>query len=110
MYFLLGVVLEIIFVIFFSLLGMASVPNVMDKSQDESRKISAFLFSPMIGFAIWLAFTCCLVMFLPYNRIFLLGMLIIAVIFIYYKREKLYLPNNKGMWGFILVVLAECVK
>ena len=105
MYFLLGVVLEVIFVIFFSLLGMASVPNVMDKSQDESRKISAFLFSPMIGFAIWLAFTCCLGMFLPYNRIFLLGMFIIAVIFIYYKREKLYLPNNKGMWGFILVVL-----
>lgn len=34
MYFLLGVVLEIIFIIFFSLLGMASVPNVMGKSQE----------------------------------------------------------------------------
>ena len=105
MYFLLGVVLEIIFIIFFSLLGMASVPNVMGRFQDESRKISVFLFSPMIGFAIWLAFTCCLGMFLPYNRIFLLVMLVIAVIFIYCKREKLYLPNNIGMWGFILVVL-----
>ena len=103
---ILGVSLEVIFLIFFTLLGMASIPNTIGKSQDEDRKVSAFLFSPMIGFAIWLAFTCCLGMFLPYNRIFLLVILIIAVAFIYYKRNNLYIPNNKGMWVFILAVLA----
>lgn len=102
---ILGVLLEVIFLIFFALLGMASIPNIMGRGQDDARKISAFLFSPMIGFAIWLAFTCCLGMFLPYSRIFLLVMLIIAIVFIYYKRNNLYIPNNKGMWAFVLAVL-----
>ena len=102
----LGVFLEVIFLIFFALLGMASIPDIMGKNQEEDRKVSVFLFSPMIGFAIWLAFTCCLGMFLPYNRIFLLVMLIIAVALIYYRRKNLYFPKNKGMWIFVLTVLA----
>lgn len=102
----LGVLLEIIFLVFFAMLGMASIPDNMGKNRDEDKKVSTFLFSPLIGFAVWLAFTCCLGMFLPYNRIFLLVMLIIAVAFIYYKRKNLYIPKIKGMWGFILAVLA----
>lgn len=103
---ILGVLLEVIFLIFFMILGMASIPNIMGKNQDEDRKVSTFLFSPLVGFAIWLAFTCCLGMFLPYNRVFLLVMFIIAVAFIYYRRKNLYIPTNKGMWVFVLVVLA----
>lgn len=103
---ILGVLLEVIFLIFFALLGMAAIPNSMSNNQDGGGDVSAFLFSPMIGFAIWLAFTCCLGMFLPYNRIFLLVMFIIAVAYIYYKRKSLFIPNNKGMWVFVLVVFA----
>lgn len=102
---LLGVFVEVVFIIFFALLGMASVPSVMGKSQDEYRKVSTFLFSPMIGFAIWLAFICCLGMFLPYNRFFLFVILIISIAFICYKRKNLYIPNNKGMWLFVLATL-----
>lgn len=103
---ILGVLLEVVFLILFVLLGMASMPSTMGKDQSEEKKIAAFLFSPMIGFAIWLAFINCLGMFLPYNRIFLLVMLVIAVAFIYYKRKNLFIPNNIGMWLFVLVVLA----
>lgn len=102
---LLGVFVEVVFIIFFALLGMASVPSVMGKSQDEYRKVSTFLFSPMIGFAIWLAFICCLGMFLPYNRFFLFVILIISIAFICYKRKNLYIPNNKGMWLFVLATI-----
>ena len=102
---LLGVSLEVIFIIFFALLGMAAAPDTIGNQQDERERISTFLISPIVGFAIWLAFTCCLGMFLPYNRVFLLSMLIIAVAFIYYKRKKLFLIYDKGMWGFIVVVL-----
>ena len=103
---ILGVFFEIIFLIFFALIGMAAIPGSVAKSQDEDGKVSTFLFSPMIGFAIWLAFTCCLGMFLPYDRSFLLVMLIIAGAFIYFRRENLYIPNNKDMWVFVLAVLA----
>ena len=102
---LLGITLELFFLIFFALLGMASIPNTIDNNQDGSIRISTFLITPIIGFAIWLAFTCCLGMFLPYNRVFLLSMLIIAVAFIYYKRKKLFLVYDKGMWGFVVLVL-----
>lgn len=106
---LLGAILEILFLIFLALLGMASIPDSMSGGQDEDRNVFVFLLSPIIGFAIWLACTCCLGMFLPYNRVFILAMFIIAVVFIYYKREKIYIPYNKGMWGFILAILAGSV-
>ena len=60
---------------------MASASDIMGNSKDENMKVSAFLLSPMIGFAIWLAFTCCLGMFLPYNRVFLLVLFSIAMFY-----------------------------
>ena len=111
MEFLAGVIILVVFLLFFSALGMASLPDDMGKEQSEEMAISAFLLSPIVGVAIWISITCFLGMYLPYNRVFILVMLFIALAFIYYRRERLYIPRNVRMWGFIftLFVLSAAI-
>ena len=106
---LMGVLTEIIFLIFFTAFGMVLMPSNAGKSQEDERKVSSFLISPLVGFAIWIAFTCCLGMFLPYNRVFLLVLFSIAIAFIWYRRKNLYLPKHIGMWCFVFVVFVISV-
>lgn len=100
-----GVLLEVVFLIIFALLGMALIPDTMDSNQSECRKVSIFLISPLVGFATWLAITCCFGMYLPYNAPSLWALLVVVGAFIYYRRKKLYLPKNVGMWGFVFGAL-----
>lgn len=104
MNFLMGVLTEIILLFFFTAFGMVLMPSNACENQDDGRKVSSFLISPLVGFSVWMAFTCCLGMYLPYNRIFLLVLLGIAIAFICYKRKNLYLPKHLGMWSFVFVV------
>lgn len=102
---LLGILLEIVSLVFFVLFGMVLIPDSIGKNQDERRRVSTFLISPLVGFAGWLAIACFFGMYLPYNAFLLWGLFIIVLVFIIYKREKLFLPKNIGMWGFVFVSL-----
>lgn len=102
---LLSVLLEVIFLIFFALLGMVIIPDIMIKQENDAVIVSTFLISPLVGFAAWLAITCCLGMYLPFNNYFLWVLFIIAISFICYKHEKIIFPKNIDMWGFIVVAL-----
>ena len=102
--FLSGILILAVFLIFFAVLGMVSLPDNMGKNQSEEMAISAFLLSPIVGAAIWISITCFLGMYLPYNRVFLLVMFFIAVAFIFYRKERLYIPRITGMWGFIFIL------
>lgn len=95
--------ISIVMLVFFSLLGMTLISYCFPKAEDQTGRLYYFMIAPIVGSAVWLSLCICLGMFLPYNRIFIICMLALAVCFIAVSRKRLSFVKDRNMWIFIAV-------
>ncbi len=98
-----SVFISIVMLVFFSILGMTLISYCFPKTDNQTDKLYYFMVAPLIGSATWLSLCICLGMFLPYNRIFIICMLTVAVYFIAVSRRRLFFIKDKCLWIYIVV-------
>lgn len=106
---LVSVLISIIMLAFFSILGMTLISYCFPKIENQTDRLYYFMIAPLIGSAVWLSLCVCLGMFLPYNRIFIICMLLVAVCFIAVSRRRLFFVKDKPLWVYIVVSLLSSV-
>ena len=94
---------------FFTLLGLSLLPEALLRKEAQTDRMIAFLVSPLIGSAVWLAVSVCLGMLLPFGRILLAVLLIVAVFWIIFRRKHLLFVKGKALWSFIVLCIAASI-
>ncbi len=93
--FFIFIFLHLALLFFYGVFGMTLLPEFCRRP--ESRDVS-FLISPLLGAAVWLAFTVGIGTVLPYDALFLGASAVLALIWIFVRWKKLFPPENPRIW------------
>ena len=92
--------------IFTTILGMALMPSaVLDDNLGEENKEFVALISPILGAAIWIPCIVSLGLIIGFTRPLIYTLFAIAFVFIYLKRDKIFIPSSKIYWIFLSIIL-----
>ena len=101
---LISIMYELIMLIFSTLLGLAIMPEALKESADGEDAIAPFFFAPLIGFAVFNAVSYFAGNLLPYDRVLVSLLFVLAVAVIVLRRKHLFLIRDKAAWGYIFVL------
>ncbi|MDO4219413.1 MAG: hypothetical protein Q4C78_05470 [Synergistaceae bacterium] len=98
-------IIALVTYIFATVFGMVLMPSavLLDNRNEEDKEFIALL-SPILGTAVWLAAIISLGLIMGYTAPLLYTLFTIAFVFIYLKREKIFIPKAKFYWIFLIII------
>ncbi|MCQ2378711.1 MAG: hypothetical protein MJ016_05815 [Victivallaceae bacterium] len=81
--------------ILYGIFGMTLLPDFLRRTENKN---ALFLVSPLLGGCVWLALSVGLGLLFPYNVWYLAGALLLAAIWVFYRRKTLFLPGRPAVW------------
>ena len=108
---LISMIYELIMLVFSTLLGLAIMPEALKKSPAGESAIPPFFFAPLIGFSVFNAVSYFAGNILPYDRLLVSLLFVLAAAAIVLRRKQLFLIRDRAAWLYIsiLVILSGFV-
>ena len=96
---------ELVMLAFSTLLGLAIMPEALKKTAGGEDGIVLFFFAPLVGFAVFNAVSYFAGNILPYNRVLVSLLYVLAAAVIVIRRKQLFFIKDKAARAYILSLL-----
>ena len=100
-----SVIYELIMLVFSTLLGLAIMPEALKQSADGEESIVPFFFAPLIGFSVFNSVSYFAGNILPYDRLLVSILFVLAIAVIVFQRKRLWLIRDRAAWLYIFVLI-----